>query len=99
MILKTKDKEKRRKTKKVSIIVAFCAVLISIIYDIISWRFKTQNMQTVYGVPPQGVEVQIGGKSTYPEDTIYSLPEPKTSVINVIVNLAQRIVPVIAFII
>lgn len=93
VVLKTKDKEKRRKTKKVSIIVTFCAVLISIIYDIISWWLRVQGWQTLYGSPTM-VE-----KPTYPEDTLYSLPEPKTSVINMIVNLAQWIIPIITFII
>lgn len=99
VVLKTKDKEQRKRKKKVWIIATFWAILISIIYDVISWWLRTQNQQTVYGVMPVDVEVKSRGNPIYPEDTVYNLPEPKTSLVNIVVNLAQWIVPIITFII
>lgn len=100
VVLKTKDEEKRKKRKKIWIIATFSTILLSIIFDVIFWFINNMSApQTVYWVPKQVIEEQHWEKSIYPENTIYSLPEPKASTINVIVNLAQRIVPVITFII
>lgn len=99
VVLKTKDKEKRKKRKKIWIIATFWTILLSIISDVIFWFIDNMSAQTVYWVPKQVIEEQHWEKSIYPENTIYSLPEPKASTINVIINLAQRIVPIITFII
>jgi len=99
VVLKTKDEEKRKKRKKIWIIATFWTILLSIISDVIFWFIDNMSAQTVYWVPKQVIEEQHWEKSIYPENTIYSLPEPKASTINVIINLAQRIVPIITFII
>lgn len=100
VVLKTKDEEKRKKRKKIWIIATFWTILLSIISDVIFWFINNMSSaQTVYWVPRQVIEEQHWEKSIYPENTIYSLPEPKASTINVIINLAQRIVPIITFII
>lgn len=100
VVLKTKDEEKRKKRKKIWIIATFWTILLSIIFDVIFWFINNMSApQTVYWVPKQVIEEQHWEKSIYPENTIYSLPEPKASTINVIINLAQRIVPIITFII
>ena len=100
VVLKTKDEEKRKKRKKIWIIATFWTILLSIIFDVIFWFINNMSApQTVYWVPKQVIEEQHWEKSIYPENTIYSLPEPKASTINVIINLARRIVPIITFII
>ena len=99
LVLKTKDKEKRKKRKKVWIIATFWAALLLIVSDVIFWFIENMGPQTVYWVPKQAIGKQHWGKLIYPEDTVYSLPEPKASLVNVVVNLAQWIVPIITFII